>query len=298
MNRTCAVLIAAALGAGTTALGQSYLMVPDSTSDVINLFDPFDGSLVQAGFIDIGSLDNTSSTPKDAIQVGSEIWVSDQLRDTVYRFDLDGALSSSIFGGMDNIRGMAYANGTVYVTNAGTNNDAPGDAIVTYLADGTPTGFFSVPDPFDVLDTGDGLYIDDIDNDNIDLYSYAGAFVSNFVDSDGIDGIDFPQQMNFNSAGNVLAGGFSSPSGVYEYAPDGSLVNYYDLSGVRGVYELGNGNIMFTNGDGVNILDPNTGGVTTVLEGSGQYINLLVVPAPAGAGLLGLASLGLLRRRR
>jgi hypothetical protein len=298
MDKTRAALLTALLGMAGPALGQSYLMVPDSSSDVVNLFDPFDGSLVQTGFIDVGILDITSSTPKDAIQVGSEIWVSDQLRDTVYRFDLTGAHSSSIVGGMDNIRGMAYADGTVYVSNSGSNNGAPGEAIVTYLADGTSTGFFSVTDPFDVLDVGDGIFINDIDNDKIDRYMYDGTFVSNFVDSDGETAFDFPQQMNLNGAGNILVAGFSTPSGIYEYAPDGTLVNYYDVGGIRGVYELGNGNLMFTNSDGVNILDPNTGAVSLVYDGSSQYINLVVIPAPAGAGLIGLASLGLLRRRR
>jgi hypothetical protein len=298
MRTSIATAVAVALGAGA-AMGQSYLMIPDSGTDVINLFDPFDGSLVQEGFIDIGILDKTGSTPKDAIQVGSEIWVSDQIRDTVYRFDLGGGFLSAITGGMDNIRGMAYANGTIYVSNAGTNNGAPGDAIVTFLPDGTPTGFFAgVGDPFDVLDGGDRIYIDDIDGDTISSFNYDGSFIETIVDSDGVAGIDFPQQMNLNGAGNILVAGFSSPSGLYEYSPDGIQIGYDDIGALRGVYELGNGNILFTDGGGVSIFDPDTGGIELVLDGSGQYINLVTIPSPAGAGLLAFAGLACARRRR
>lgn len=295
-----ALTLAAMMAIGSTAMAQEFLVIPDSSNDIINVFDPFDGSLIQTNFIDIGSLDGGgTSTPKDAIQVNNEIWVSDQVRDKVYRFGLGGALIGDITGGMDNIRGMAFANGTVYVSNAGTNNGAPGDAIVTFAPDGTPTGNFAgVGDPFDVLDTGNGIYVDDIDNDEINLFGYDGSFISNYVTSDGIDGIDFPQQMAFASNGNVLVAGFSSPSGIYEYDADGNQVNYHDLGGIRGVYELGNGLLMFTDSGGVHTLDPNTGAVVDIYtDGSSQYINL-IVPSPAGAGVLALASIAAFRRRR
>ena len=291
--------VALALGIGSNALAQEFLVIPDSSNDIINTFDPFDGSLIQTNFINIGVLDKSGSTPKDAIQVGNEIWVSDQLRDTVYRFNLGGGLIDSIFGGLDNIRGMEFANGTVYVSNSGTNNGAPGDAVVTFGTDGANTGFFTTGgDPFDILDRGDSIFINDIGGENIDIFDYDGNFMSNYVDSDGVAGIDFPQQMAHNAAGNVLVAGFSTPSGIYEYDADGNTVNYYELGGLRGVYELGNGLILFTDSDGVHTFDPATGAVADIYtEGSSQYINL-IVPAPAGAGLLGLASIAAFRRRR
>ena len=295
-----ALALASVMAISSTAMAQNFLVVPDSSNDIINTFDPFDGSLIQTDFINIGILDDGgSSTPKDAIQVNNEIWVSDQIRDKVYRFSLGGALIGDITGGMDNIRGMEFADGTVYVSNSGTNNGAPGDAIITFDAAGNPTGNFAgVGDPFDILDVGNGILIDDIAGEDINFFNYDGSFVSNYVDSDGINGIDFPQQMALASNGNVLAAGFSSPSGIYEYDADGNQVNYYDLPGLRGIFELGNGLYLFTNSDGVHTFDPATGAVVTKYDGgSSQYINL-IVPAPAGAGVLALAGIAAFRRRR
>jgi hypothetical protein len=111
-----------------------FLVVPDSTNDVIVTFDPFDGSLINSNYIDLNQFD-TTGTPKHALQVGNEIWVSDQIRDRIDRFSLAGGYLSTIGGnvaggGLDNIRGMAVVGNEVWVTNAGTNNDAPGDSIV------------------------------------------------------------------------------------------------------------------------------------------------------------------------
>ena len=116
----------------------SFLMVPDSVSDRILLFDPVDGSLVNNNFID-GSEDTglgIFSTPINAIQVDSEIWVSDQIADAIFRFDLQGSYLGVVgdndgdgdTDGLDNIRGIEYANGLIYVKNSVTDNDAPGNA--------------------------------------------------------------------------------------------------------------------------------------------------------------------------
>ena len=77
--------------ANTQTPTTSFLMVPDSVSDRILLFDPIDGSLVDDSFID-GSETGLGifGTPINAIQVNSEIWVSDQIEDAIFRFDLQG----------------------------------------------------------------------------------------------------------------------------------------------------------------------------------------------------------------
>lgn len=103
---------------------QSFLMIPDSVSDRIVLFDPDDGSLVDDNFID-GS-DETGlgifQTPLNAVQVNQEIWVSDQVADAIFRFDLQGNYLSIVgdndgdgdTDGLDNIRGLEFINGLVY----------------------------------------------------------------------------------------------------------------------------------------------------------------------------------------
>jgi hypothetical protein len=295
------VVVALAL---VPAASAQFLMVPDSSNDVIVTFDPFDGSLINSSFIDLNAYD--PGTPKQAMAVGSEIWVVDQLRDKLTRFSLDGSTYlGELTGPIDNIRGMEVVGNTAYLSNSGTNNGAPGEAVVTIdIPSLTFTGHFVTGDdgsgdPFDVLAMDVGgttqLLINDIDGEDIDWHRLDGSFLSVFHESDGINGIDFPQQMNMSNAGTVLAAGFSSPSGIYEYRMDGSQLNYWDVgSGARGVYPLGNGNIMFTDGGGVWSLDPATGGTTQLYDGgSSQYIEF--VPEPASLMLIALA---LVIRRR
>ncbi|MEM1369348.1 MAG: hypothetical protein AAGG02_15335 [Cyanobacteria bacterium P01_H01_bin.15] len=292
------------------AQAQDYLLVPDSIRDRILLFDPFDGSLVDNNFIDG---DGIFTTPLNAIQVNEEIWVSDLAADTIFRFDLKGQSLGSISGGLDNIRGMEFINDTVYVSNAGTNNGAPGDGevVVTFDTQGNNTGFFDTGDPFDIFFFNGELLISDINRDSdggedIDRYDLAGNFLGTFVESDGLTGIDFPQQINQLSNGNLLIAGFSAPGGLYEFDATGAQVRVLDADDgfaniVRAGYELGNGNILWSGGDGIVSTNPNTGAFKDIytvntldFRPSTRYIELATglqkVPEPT-AGTLSLLAL-------
>ncbi|MEM6352396.1 MAG: PEP-CTERM sorting domain-containing protein [Cyanobacteria bacterium P01_D01_bin.14] len=124
--------------------------------------------------------------------------------------------------------------------------------------------------------------------------------------------------------GNLIVGGFSAPAGIYEYDPSGNQVAVYDgddgiaFRGIRGVYELGNGNILWTGGDGVISTELATGIATDIYtvntpellpEGvtrpGARYIDKLsiadaeAVPEPATLmGLLAVGALGIARRRQ
>ncbi len=309
MNRalTLAALVGLAssiASAQSSTIADCNLMVPDSTNDRVMLFDSTDGSLITNNFIDM--VPQGASTPINAVQVGSEIWVSDQVADSIFRYSLDGTtFLGAITGGMDNIRGFEVVGNTAYVTNAGTNNGAPGAGIVTIdVSTQTINGFFASGDtgegsPFDVLSYFGNLLINDINGEDIDVFDNDGNFQSVFVESDGISGIDFPEQMTTTEFGNVLVGGFSDPAGIYEFDNAGTLLNYYDVgSSVRGVQELANGNIMFTSGDGVFVLDTTTGAITTSISGVSARFIECVVPAPSSVALLGLAGIAAFRRRR
>lgn len=302
-----ALLAAAGLSAAATAgVPDTFLVVNDSSNDRVVSFNPFDGSLINSSFIDLTPFD--SGTPKGIIQVGNEIWVSDQIRDKIERFTLFGGHVGTIGGqfpggGLDNIKGMAVVGNEVFVTNAGTNNDAPGDSLVKIdIASATISGSVATPETlFDVINYNGQLLGSNIDTENLEIYDLDGNFVSTFHESDGVTGIDFPQQLFARDNGNVYAGGFSSPSGVYEFDTNGidlGIVAGED-SGIRGVWELGNGNIMWTNGAGVWVTDINTGLETLVYDGgSSQYIGLVIIPGPGGVAVLALAGLAATRRRR
>ena len=239
---------AMAMAAGTAVMGQTYLMVPDSLRDVVMLFDPADGTLLNPAWINLAGL-APSQTPIAAIEVDDEIWVSDQIADRIYRFTKDEFAPQhlgDIVGGMDNIRGIVRVGDTVYVTNAGTANGAPGNGVVMIdVATRAVIGSFPSGSPFDILPFGANLLVNDIGGARkIDEFTTAGSLVRVFA-----TGPNFPEQMNYNAAGNILVATFSSPIGIYEFDTNGSQVNFYSVgTGNRGIYELEDGNILLTYG--------------------------------------------------
>lgn len=234
------------------------------------------GAIEDPQFIDLTSLN--PETPKGITQVGNEIWVSDQIEDAIFRFDLEGNYISSITNGMDNIKGLNLINqNEVWVTNAGTANGAPGDAIVRFDTNGTLLGNFTTggKSSFDVLDGGNGsVYISYISGGSpIEIRDYTGTFVSNFV---APNVLNFAQQINFNTDGNLLVANFSSPSGIYLFNIEtGVQMNYWAQSSPRGVIQLEDGNILFTNSNGVYKMNATNGTNTLLSSGGAQFFTKL-----------------------
>lgn len=258
--------------------GAGLLMVPESTNDRVMLFDAFDGSLVNAAFIE----DPTNlSTPINAIAANGEIWVSDQIDDGVFRYDINtGAFLGALVNmGLDNVRGIEFVNDTLFVTNAGAGNGAPGPAIVMFDTNGNNLGFFNagIASPFDVFSNDGELLVADINNDVIERYDLMGNDLGTFAPVN-----TFPEQVSRRSNGNILVANFSgTQEGILEFDSNGTLVNFFsnaNTDGARGVWELGNGNIMHTNGSGVFILDPAMGTSTPVITGVGaRFIEPMTV---------------------
>jgi hypothetical protein len=278
-------------------------MVPDSTADRVVLLDAFDGSVVNANFLDIATpaaAAGVSSLPVEALQVGNEIWVSDQGADRIWRFDSSGGFIGDVGAGqLDNIRGMEVVGNTVYVAQEGTTAFDPGIVTIDVPSLAITGSFanFGGDDIsyWDVLLRNGELYVSNSDsgNDAIERYALDGTFLGFFAQSDGLTDFDFVQQLANTSNGNLLAGGFSVPSGVYEFLPDGTNLGItagLDF-GPRGVAELGNGDTLWTNGAWIRTDD------NIVLDGgSYRFISATTIPAPAG--LVVLTLLGVTGRRR
>ncbi|MBA5629948.1 Ig-like domain-containing protein [Moheibacter lacus] len=234
------------------------------------------GEVEDPEFIDLTALN--PGTPKGIRQVGEEIWISDQNEDMIFRFDLDGNFISSISGAMDNIKGFDLINDSeVWVSNAGSNNGAPGNGIVKIGTDGTITGNFLTPtgSSFDVLDNGNGeVYISFINGGSpIERWDYDGNFIDNLVDP-GV--LNFAQQMWMTQDGDLLVANFSSPGGIYLFDIEtGTQLEYWAQSNSRGVIETADGNILWSNSNGVHRLDPTSGVSTTISSGNAQYFALL-----------------------
>lgn len=296
-----ATVVAGVVGVSVAVAGPpTFVMMPDSTNNRMVLFDPMDGSLVDSDYFPL-----QAGTPVHAMQVNDEIWVSEQVGDRVSRWSLFGTHLGDIGGqfpggGLDNVRGMGLINNTVYVTNAGTQNDAPGASVVMFDTDGNPMGFFSTaglaPSPFGVLEHQGAMLVSSSSaNDDIHRFTLAGASLGTFHNSTTLN---FVEQMTYAANGNVLAATFSSPAGVYELDVNtGDVVGSFSASGTRGVFQLGNGNVMWSNSSGAHIYDIDTGTSTLVYAGGGRYLDLLVIPEPGTLALLGLVGLIAVRRR-
>jgi hypothetical protein len=267
-------------------------MMPDSTNNRVALFDPFNGALLNSNYFALAG-----GTPIHAMQVGSEIWVSEQVGDRVSRWDLTGTSLGAISGGLDNIRGMEQVGSTVYVTNSGTANGAPGAAVVMYDTAGTPLGNFATPtapSPFGALSHQGGLLISSSSaNDDIHRYGLTGTDLGTFYNNT----LSFFEEMDHATNGDVLAAVFSS-NVVGRFDPTtGALLSSFTASGARGVWQLGNGNIMWSSGTGAFVYDVGLNQSTLVYSGGGRYFDLLTVPEPGCATMFAAAGMLLFRRR-
>jgi hypothetical protein len=259
------------------------ILIPESSNNRVMAFDPQTGNLLDINFIPPDPIN--LSTPIQAIlgKDGSHILFSDQVKDIVAQYDLSGYFVKVFApaGGvnnatLDNIRGIEYhPNGKLLVSNSGGGNpnsvasfDDSGNFAGNFIASGTV-------DPFDVLyweATNTFLVADLTGSDAIQQYDTSGVFIKTFNSA-----IAFPEQIAIAANGNILAAGFSSPSGVYEFSPDGNVVGYYNpVTGNRGVYELPNGNILTTNSGGVHEISKNNTLVETKISGvSARFITFV-----------------------
>jgi len=266
----------------------SFLMVPESTNDAVMTFNYNDGSLINPAFIPGGN--PNLSTPIEALLTPlASILLSDQVTDNIVEFDTLGSFMGIFFGGntavLDNCRGIEIRPGTnsvVGTIGSGANTDAIPEfdlATGNYLGNFIPPNPAFSDSPFDIIfRTSDCLVSASTSND-ITRYDLSGNHLGDFVPS-----ITFPEQLYETASGNVLAAGFSGSSGLYIYDSNGNQLNYFGaVSGLRGAYQLGNGNYLVTSGGGVYVLDQTTGNILSqpVSGVSARFIreyDLAIVP--------------------
>jgi len=264
-----------------------FLLIPDSDNDRVMSFDPTTGDLLDADFI---PADPTHlSTPIAAIlsPTNDSILVSDQIEDVVYEYDLDGNYvgyyapatgpDTSI---ADNLRGIALRpGGNLLVTVAsGANSDAVAefDTAGAYVGNFIANAAGGLDGPFDIHFRASDVLVPASTSDAVHRYDTSGSYLSDLVPS-----VNFPEQVAEASNGNLLVAGFSSPSGVHEYQSDGTFVATYDVvTGVRGVFELADGNLLVTNGSGVHEITRSNTLVDTKIAVSGRFISLISGAVP------------------
>ena len=270
------VLASAALACPGSA---QSLLVPDSSNRRVMEFSALDGSLINPDFIDLtAGSGSTAITPIEALTVGDEIWVSDQISDILHVWSLDGSTYIGELGmGCDNPRGFTMAsNGQIYLTNFNSSGAGFGSAIKQYQIDGTFVNDFPAGMPFDVYDTGTDLLSSNATTDTIDRYDYAGNSLGTFTNA--TFSACFPEQIASFGSDLVIAGFASGGIHVLDSATGNELA-FFDTAAlgfgsVRGVATLGNGDLLFTNNNGVHVYDISSNSVTSVMAGiSARFIS-------------------------
>jgi len=273
---------ARALGAAlsiTSLASAQYVVTPDDVNDRVVAFSPVDGSVISDNMFAIAS-----SAQVGAIDVNGEIWVSEQIADRVVRYDTMGNVlgiigPTFVGGGLDNIRGLNFINGVVYVTNDGSGNGATADSLVCFDPNGnwlqTLPLAFSLS-PFTVLPfQGDLLVVSSQAGNDIHRYTTSGTPVGLFHDSAAIG---FGHAACIASDGNVWVSTFTSDTILKLDATNGStILQTVVADNARGVFELQNGNLLWTNTSGTWIHDMTTSTNTLVLAG-GHYNLFPVLP--------------------
>ncbi len=277
-----------------SAASAQQLLVCESTGDTVMAFSPADGLLLNANYIDLSTAGGlvAAGTPIEVAQLpNGNLLISDQAADELFMWSADGTtyLGETALG-FDNMRGLAVAYGFVWVSNSGTGNSGFDDSVVQLDLNLNLIAVHPLltEDPFDctafTFGGVDGLLLTDIAGENLAFFDPANpAAQTIFHDSDGVTGMDFPEQCNINGVnGNPIVANFADPDGLREFdAVTGIELSFIDtgalgFGSLRGIHMLGNGNIMFTNGGGVHIYDVAGGTVSTVVAGvSARFISLV-----------------------
>lgn len=300
--KTLLTLAALSLVAASQA---QYLLIPNSGRDQVWQVSAFDGSIISQNFIQDTSLD----LPLHAIPSGrGTIFVSDQNLDAVREYDMNGTLLGVVAGpaqGLDNIRGIAVRNGELYVTvSAGSFANTIQKFNLTTNQQSTwatlPSGSAS---PWFIYFRDNDVLVSESSGDDIVRYDLNGSFLNRFYNSPGSNDLNFPQQITESAVGDVYVAGFSLPTALYKFDANGTKTGTFPVNtGLRGIYELGNGKFLWTAGTRFGTFDPATNQFTDIVNdlpsGSFRYISYVpAVPEPATMTAMGLGLLAMLRRR-
>jgi hypothetical protein len=242
------------------------LLIPESTADVVGMYSPTDGTYLGNLIVDDPTGTNYNlQTPINAIQgPDGNIYLSDQVSDAVFVFDTTGTYQYTYCSGYDNIRGIAFRDGHLFVTSTDYVYEFAGpDSFVRNFI--TNTGSFDIQ----FLPDGRSL-VTYSTSDQIALHDTNGVLLSQ------VFATDFPEQVQSDPAppGEYLCATFNTDS-IFDFDANGDIHRILPYASGRGVFRLGNGNLLATSGSGVHELDSLTGAIVqTENTGSGRFIEL------------------------
>jgi PKD repeat protein len=261
---------------------EGIILIPNSADNTVMALDPETGELIDAAYFPAD--DVNLSTPIEILFNGSTYFISDQLKRLIQEYDMDGNFIGTFApeGGEDtnilhNIRGIHLReNGNLLVTVAGMANahsiaefNTEGEYLGNFIANGAggldgPWDILYRPDFNDYLVSANG-------SSGIHRYDHEGEFIEIFV-----SGLAFPEQMQLLANGNILVANFSGAQGLYEFDSQGNQIGYYNVvTGLRGVHELPDGNILVTNSAGVHKINRENQSLGLMTSGNARFITLV-----------------------
>jgi hypothetical protein len=253
----------------------SVLLIPNTSDDNVGMYDPYDGHFLGVLISDTTHL----NYPINAIQGPDDnIYISDQLADAIFVYDTSGTYLST-YGdatdSLDNIRGIDFRNDTLFVTF--------NDPLVARFAGphNRISDFFTGAGAFDIhfLDDGRSLLSSHASPNGIRLYDVDGSYLSQLFN------IAFPEQTTSDALapGDFLNAAYVGADQITDFDDDGTIQQTTIWDNGRGVYRLGNGNLIAnssTSGEnGLYAIEPGTGNIIDTLDTGGnfRFIELFVL---------------------
>ena len=276
ISATLSTLLVALPGSGTPVL-----LCPDSLRETVWAFDATTGAIVSENVVvDTQYLDQPIQVV--ASPSGTMI-VTDETAATVREFSARGVFIRELCGpaqGLTRTYGCCVKNGKIYVTEPFVTTLSEPGRIWRMNLDGSdfelflqdplmrnPRGILPVPGGFMVADSGEAS----IGGEDLEFVSDAGVVQSPpFFDSEGVSYFDFPQQIAPAIGGGFWVAGFTAPSGLWLVSVNGTVDNYYPtFTSARGVWPLGNGQLLYTGGTRVQMINPNGGDEVEIVNNPG-----------------------------
>jgi len=285
----CLSLVAIALIPAPIVSGADVLLIPDSGNDRIWAFRPTDGALISNNFIP-----TNAAMPQAICAIDSgrgTILVTVETTDTIQEFSTDGTyigVFADSTDGIDGPFGITRFNNQIYVASSVNGR------IVRFDLNGSnPTHWATaVGTPRDIGFRASDALVTESANDDIARYNLDGTFNSIWHNSDGVSGIDFPQQLQIEEEtgggfGAIVAG-FTAPFGLYRFGSSGAQTGAFTnlITSPRGVFVLDNGDILYAGGTRVRIYDPESLtelDVVNDLSASFRFIERVAISSPCGS---------------
>jgi len=264
------------------AQSQSVLLIPETFGDKIWAFNAYDCSVISNNFIPndgrMKQVIQVAQTPQGTFLLADAGNDQDcSADDAVREYSPCGQYIRTLAGpsdGVCNPQGICIAYGKVWFIRlyVGATETTPGaNAIWSMNYDGTGLTQVCASPSFgktwSLFPYNGGFLVGDILDHNLEFAPLNCATSAPFYAAgQGGGTMRTPQQIQVLPDGTVIAMFFSGSAGASLFSPTGELQGQIATPTGRGVYPLGNGEVMFSGGTQVQAFNPVTSQLRTIVD--------------------------------